>query len=190
MTFYRAHVLDTPDDPVRGGRLRADADAGLLVRDGAIAERGTFAGVRGRHPVQAVIELLESCRALQSEIDGSAFTTHLNENPAEVATVRQRFSVDSYLERYDQHGLFTGRRVLVDPVHPATAAVAAVPGLGAPVGIPQPRRKVRRRVARSGAGLAAGGRAAACRGHRGHACEGVRARHLGRLNAGVGGRCR
>ncbi len=30
MTLYRAHVLDTPDDPFCGGRLRADADAGLL----------------------------------------------------------------------------------------------------------------------------------------------------------------
>jgi guanine deaminase len=31
MTLYRALVMDTPDDPFRGGALRADADAGVLV---------------------------------------------------------------------------------------------------------------------------------------------------------------
>ena len=36
MTLYRAQVMDTPDDPFRGGALRADTDAGLLVVDGLI----------------------------------------------------------------------------------------------------------------------------------------------------------
>ena len=40
-------VMDTPEDPFRGGTLRADADAGLLVVDGAIAERGPYADVTG-----------------------------------------------------------------------------------------------------------------------------------------------
>jgi guanine deaminase len=57
MTLYRAQVLDTPDDPFRGGELRADADAGLLVVGGMIAERGTYADLRRRHHDQTVVDL-------------------------------------------------------------------------------------------------------------------------------------
>ena len=52
MTLYRAQVLDTPDDPFRGGTLRADADAGLLVTDGMIVERGPYADLRRQQGVQ------------------------------------------------------------------------------------------------------------------------------------------
>jgi guanine deaminase len=56
--IYRAQVLDAPDDPCRGGALRAEADAGLLVdADGLIADRGPFAAVRGRNPSADVCEL-------------------------------------------------------------------------------------------------------------------------------------
>ena len=57
MTIFRATVLDTPDDPFTGGALRAEADAGLLVRDGAIVDRGPFAEVRDRHPDELVEHL-------------------------------------------------------------------------------------------------------------------------------------
>jgi guanine deaminase len=57
MTIVRGTVLDTPDDPFRGGALRAEADAGLLVRDGVILERGPFAAVRRRHPDEDVADL-------------------------------------------------------------------------------------------------------------------------------------
>jgi guanine deaminase len=57
MTLYRAQVMDTPDDPFRGGTLRADADAGLLVVDGLIAERGPYAEVRRDHQDETVVDL-------------------------------------------------------------------------------------------------------------------------------------
>lgn len=58
MRIYRAQVLDVPDDPFRGGALRAEVDAGLLVdADGLIADRGTFAAVRARNPSAEVCEL-------------------------------------------------------------------------------------------------------------------------------------
>ena len=57
MTLYRAQVMDTPDDPFRGGALRADADAGLLVLDGVIVERGPYADVRRGHPDETVVDL-------------------------------------------------------------------------------------------------------------------------------------
>jgi guanine deaminase len=57
MTLYRAQVIDTPEDPFTGGALRCDADAGLLVEDGAIVDRGGFADVRRRHPEADVVAL-------------------------------------------------------------------------------------------------------------------------------------
>jgi guanine deaminase len=57
MTLYRAQVMDTPDDPFRGGSLRADADAGLLVADGIIAERGAYADLRRQHRDETVVDL-------------------------------------------------------------------------------------------------------------------------------------
>ncbi|WP_164700132.1 guanine deaminase [Modestobacter sp. KNN46-3] len=57
MTLFRGTVLDTPDDPFAGGVLRAEADAGLLVRAGAIVDRGSFAEVRARHAAEDVVDL-------------------------------------------------------------------------------------------------------------------------------------
>jgi guanine deaminase len=57
VTLYRAAVLDTPNDPFKGGELRAEDDAGLLVVDGQIAERGSFADVRARHPQADLVDL-------------------------------------------------------------------------------------------------------------------------------------
>jgi guanine deaminase len=60
VTIYRAQVLDAPENPFRGGTLRAEADAGLLVTaDGQIAERGSFAEVRVRNPSEPVAELTD-----------------------------------------------------------------------------------------------------------------------------------
>ena len=60
MTIYRAQVLDAPEDPFRGGSLRAEADAGLFVTaDGEIADRGPFAEVRARHASEPVSELTD-----------------------------------------------------------------------------------------------------------------------------------
>ncbi|MDE9364693.1 guanine deaminase [Luteipulveratus sp. YIM 133132] len=57
MTLYRGTVLDTPDDPFTGGRLRAESDAGLVVRDGTITARGPYAVVRADHPDEEVVDL-------------------------------------------------------------------------------------------------------------------------------------
>ena len=57
MTLYRGTVLDTPEDPFTGGALRAEADAGLLVREGVIVDRGGFAGLRRRHATEDVVDL-------------------------------------------------------------------------------------------------------------------------------------
>jgi guanine deaminase len=57
MTLVRARVIDTPDDPFTGGRLRAEEDAGLLVVDGTIVARGSFEALRAAHPDEDLLHL-------------------------------------------------------------------------------------------------------------------------------------
>jgi guanine deaminase len=57
MTLFRGTVLDTPEDPFAGGELRAEMDAGVLVRDGAVVDRGPFSAVVARHPDDEVVDL-------------------------------------------------------------------------------------------------------------------------------------
>lgn len=57
MTIYRATVLDTPQDPFDGGTLRSEQDGGLLVQDGVITARGSFADVQREHPDEPVEHL-------------------------------------------------------------------------------------------------------------------------------------
>jgi guanine deaminase len=59
MTLFRGTVVDTPDDPFAGGALRAVADAGLLVRDGVLLDRGSIAEVRARHRGEDVVDLAD-----------------------------------------------------------------------------------------------------------------------------------
>jgi guanine deaminase len=48
VTIYLAKAFDTPEDPFRGGTLRAEESLALRVVDGVIADRGTLAGVLTR----------------------------------------------------------------------------------------------------------------------------------------------
>lgn len=57
MTLFRAHVLDTPDDPFAGGVLRSHSDAALVVHDGLIVARGSWDAVRGLHPDEEIVDL-------------------------------------------------------------------------------------------------------------------------------------
>jgi guanine deaminase len=282
MTLVRAQVFDTPDDPFHGGDLRADADAGLLVADGAIVERGPFEEVRQRHGGEEVLdlrdgvllpglvdthvhfpqmraigglgmpllewldkcalpeearladvgyaqavasefvgaladagtttalvfgahfapavdtlfeaaadrglrvtsglvvgdrnlrpdlhtstqlaydegraladrwhgkgrnryavtprfslsctdELLASCAALHNDVEGSWFTSHINENAAEIAAVQELFGGGSYLDSYDKHGLVGRSSVLAHNVHPTDAELKVLAASGASV---------------------------------------------------------
>ncbi|MDQ2783162.1 MAG: guanine deaminase [Actinomycetota bacterium] len=57
MTIFRGSVLDTPESPFSGGVLRSEQDAGILVVDGVICERGDFAATVGAHPDEEVVDL-------------------------------------------------------------------------------------------------------------------------------------
>jgi guanine deaminase len=58
MTLYAGTIVDTPGDPFAGDPADALAEAGaLLVREGVIRARGTFAALRAEHPGEPVIQL-------------------------------------------------------------------------------------------------------------------------------------
>lgn len=57
MTLYRGTVIDTPDSPFTGGKLRAEADGGVAVAAGVVVDRGPFAALRARYPDDAVVDL-------------------------------------------------------------------------------------------------------------------------------------
>ena len=60
MTIYRGTIVDTPGDPFGGDpaeALAVDQDGGLLVREGVIRARGSFAALRAEHPGEPVTQL-------------------------------------------------------------------------------------------------------------------------------------
>ncbi len=57
MTLFRGTFLDTPSDPFAGGTLRAEQDGAVVVRDGVIVARGSYADVRPRHRDDEVVDL-------------------------------------------------------------------------------------------------------------------------------------
>ena len=66
--------------------------------------------------------LLDSCAALLGDVDGALLTSHVNENPAEVAAVGELFEgCDDYVATYDRHGLVGGRSVFAHNVHATSA---------------------------------------------------------------------
>jgi len=69
--------------------------------------------------------LLASCAALLKDVPGSFFTSHLNENVAEVMAVGELFdgAID-YLDTYDRQGLVGRRSVLAHNVHPTDRQLA------------------------------------------------------------------
>jgi len=89
----------------------------------ALAERWHGIGrtryaVTPRFSLSSSDALLESCAALAKDVEGAWFTSHLNENLAEIARVAEQFeaSVD-YLDTYDHHGLVGERSVFAHNVH-------------------------------------------------------------------------
>jgi guanine deaminase len=58
MTLYAGMIVDTPGDPFAGDPADALAEvSALLVREGIICARGTFAALRAEHPDEPVIRL-------------------------------------------------------------------------------------------------------------------------------------
>jgi guanine deaminase len=87
-----------------------------------------------RFSLSCTPELLESCAALLSAVPGSMVTSHLNENPAEIARVHELFpGAASYLDTYADHGLLGATSVFAHDVHPTAAELSALASAGAAV---------------------------------------------------------
>jgi len=88
--------------------------------------------VTPRFALSCSAELLSSCAALHEAVPGSWITSHVNENPAEIAAVRELFG-SSYVESYRRHGLIGPRTVLAHDVHPTDPELECLAGGGAAV---------------------------------------------------------
>ncbi|MBA2560221.1 MAG: guanine deaminase [Propionibacteriales bacterium] len=87
-----------------------------------------------RFSLSCTERMLDSCAALLGEVDGSWFTSHINENLAEVAAVRDLFEgCDDYLASYHRHGLVGSRSVFAHNVHPTSGELDVLANQGASV---------------------------------------------------------
>ncbi|MCM3660632.1 guanine deaminase [Georgenia satyanarayanai] len=123
------------DRILRGELLQSPAAA--LEASEALARRWHGRGrlryaVTPRFSLSTTEEMLEVCAELLTE--DRWFTSHLNENPAEVAEVARLFptSID-YLDTYARHGLATERSVFAHNVHPTDRELDVLAGAGCAV---------------------------------------------------------
>ena len=112
----RDELLTTPERAYEEGRALAERWHG----------RGRLRyAVTPRFSLSCGDALLASCAALLKDVGGSFFTSHLNENVAEVLAVGELFegAID-YLDTYDRQGLVGRRSVLAHNVHPTDRQLA------------------------------------------------------------------
>ena len=105
------------------------------LRAGAAMAPGGPHPLRGHAAVLAVLHRRAArrpARPLQNDIEGSWFTSHINENPAEIAKVRELFGC-GYLDSYDRHGLVGPHSVFAHNVHPTDAELKLLAATGASV---------------------------------------------------------
>ena len=78
--------------------------------------------------------MLDACAAVLKDVDGAWFTSHVNENPAEVAEVERLFAdAEHYVDTYDKHGLLGERAVLAHNVHATDAELGVLAARGTAV---------------------------------------------------------
>lgn len=91
----------------------------------ALAERWHGRGrlryaVTPRFALSCSDAMLETCGTLLAAKPGVLFTTHINENPREIAAVAECFAWSrDYLDTYERFGLVGERSVLAHNVHPS-----------------------------------------------------------------------
>lgn len=121
-------------DRLLAGELLSSPERGL-VQSRALMDRWHGRGrlryaVTPRFSLSTTDGMLEVCRELLGE--DVWFTSHLNENRAEVATVASLFpSSRDYLDTYHRHGLVTPRSVFAHNVHATDAELAVMGDTGA-----------------------------------------------------------
>jgi guanine deaminase len=111
-------LLSTPE--------RAYADAMALAARWHGTGHARYAATP-RFSYSADDPVLDACAAVLEDVDGAWFTSHVNENPAEVAAVERLFAdAEHYVDTYDKHGLLGARAVLAHNVHATDAELGVL----------------------------------------------------------------
>ncbi len=118
-------LLSTPE--------RAYDEALALSRRWHGRGRSRYA-VTPRFSYSASDDLLDACASVLKDAPGTLFTSHVNENPAEVAAVARLFAdAQDYVDTYDRHGLVGPGTVLAHNVHATDRELSLLASQGASV---------------------------------------------------------
>ena len=109
--------------------------------DEAVALAGRWHGrgrtryaVTPRFSYSASDDMLDACRSVLKDVPGTWFTSHVNENSAEIAEVARLFiDAQDYVDTYDRHGLVGTSSVLAHNVHPTDRELDLLAAQGASV---------------------------------------------------------
>ncbi|MGN6751455.1 MAG: guanine deaminase [Intrasporangium sp.] len=119
-------LLTTPE--------RSYEEASALAQRWHRPEGRTRYAVTPRFSYSAGDDLLDACHRVLKDVPGSWFTSHLNENPAEIAAVGAKFpTAHHYLDTYDRHGLVGRASVFAHNVHPTDGELELLGRSGAAV---------------------------------------------------------
>jgi guanine deaminase len=109
--------------------------------DEAVALAGRWHGrgrtryaVTPRFSYSASDDLLDACASVLKDVPGTWFTSHVNENIAEIAEVARLFvDAHDYVDTYDRHGLVGPGTVLAHNVHASSRELELLAAQGASV---------------------------------------------------------
>lgn len=123
----------TLPEPLLTTPARAYDEARVLAERWHGLGRTRYA-VTPRFSYSASDDVLDACAAVLKDVPGSWFTSHVNENPVEVAEVSRLFAEAAhYVGTYDHHGLLGERSVLAHNAHPTEEELVVLGGRGASV---------------------------------------------------------
>lgn len=83
-----------------------------------------------RFALSCTDEMLEACSTVATEVPGAMVTSHVNENPREIAAVGELCGT-SYVGAYERHGMLSPATVLAHDVHPTDPELALLAERGA-----------------------------------------------------------
>jgi len=115
-------LLTSPERALDEGRALAERWHGV--------GRARYA-VTPRFSLSCSTSMLESCASVLEAVPGAFFTSHVNENLAEVAAVADLHG--GYVDSYDRFGLLGPASVLAHDVHPTDAELAVLGSRGTAV---------------------------------------------------------
>ena len=104
------------DDLLVAPQTAYEESVGLARRWHGAADGRLRYAVTPRFSLSCTDEMLAACGAALTAVPGALFTSHINENRAEIAEVRRAFGA-TYVDSYDRHGLLGPLSTLAHNVH-------------------------------------------------------------------------